>query len=663
MLCDLARMPQIEVRLEALTYVISARWQLREEHSKLQRLAVALEHLNGAAGRQELSLLFGTALTVGHALLSGRQGNAADAGADAAADAAADAGGRMQGFTLGSLPKLKNVTCRYHPTFTLLHHVTKLWADNEGEGDVHAEASGGSGGGSGGGGGGGSGGGLSNAVEAALPETTMVPERAPAMTAASLIVVDDDYASFRAHDNHGRSLQGVSSQRCPCAVQPTEALRERLARVPTASDADREGVSKLDQLLSLLLYDLEHQDQTRAFVQEQYCLFREFIQGDRAPRMSTQGHREGMCGSVATMSQQQTMIDGRASLDEFRQLVACARDAWCDPSNATALFGQAKAAMLRVEAEAEAETEAKTTRASKVEPPRTKIAHGSGRGARDRMAAEAEAEAEEPETIADTDAQGVAVQVGPTVWPPPPPQSPPRRESAPASPPAAEFVDVRSSLADKFKAIVTTNQAPTASPGQAAEGGTLAPAAAPAETKKCKAWHFEPLDASAAPLPPVFVVAADRSLSPAQTSELRRLFSRGAFVGLDKVRGKEKKADWFTMDRFLTGTTDEEGNRARKVLQEGGAKQDSAASKAATAILQGHLEATTSATVKSVPLASLIEWKKQATLKENGVEMASKLELYLNDADFAEAMGMDKAAFGLLPNWKKANCKKNAGLF
>ena len=90
MLCDLARMPQIEVRLEALTYVISARWQLREEHSKLQRLAVALEHLNGAAGRQELSLLFGTALTVGHALLSGRQGNAADAGADAAADAAAE---------------------------------------------------------------------------------------------------------------------------------------------------------------------------------------------------------------------------------------------------------------------------------------------------------------------------------------------------------------------------------------------------------------------------------------------------------------------------------------------------------------------------------------------------------------------------------------------
>lgn len=42
---------------------------------------------------------------------------------------------------------------------------------------------------------------------------------------------------------------------------------------------------------------------------------------------------------------------------------------------------------------------------------------------------------------------------------------------------------------------------------------------------------------------------------------------------------------------------------------------------------------------------------------------ASKKELYLSEADFQKAFGMDYAAFSKLPGWKKTNLKKKAGLF
>ncbi|PIK60973.1 putative villin-1-like isoform X1, partial [Apostichopus japonicus] len=41
----------------------------------------------------------------------------------------------------------------------------------------------------------------------------------------------------------------------------------------------------------------------------------------------------------------------------------------------------------------------------------------------------------------------------------------------------------------------------------------------------------------------------------------------------------------------------------------------------------------------------------------------SKKELYLSETDFKATFGMDYEAFSKLPNWKKANLKKKAGLF
>ncbi|XP_015749381.1 PREDICTED: supervillin-like [Acropora digitifera] len=41
----------------------------------------------------------------------------------------------------------------------------------------------------------------------------------------------------------------------------------------------------------------------------------------------------------------------------------------------------------------------------------------------------------------------------------------------------------------------------------------------------------------------------------------------------------------------------------------------------------------------------------------------SRLEAYLNEADFQKAFNMSRTAFEALPMWKKTNLKKKAGLF
>jgi len=656
MLSDLARLPNMDLRLEALSNAISARQQLRDECDKLQRLTIALDHLNSAAGRQELARLFGTIRTVGHALLSGPESETEPRPSTAA-----------RGFTLSSLSKLKNVTCRYHPTFTLLHHVAYLWAKDDREDE--AEDSGGGGGGGCLSNGAGSSSPSAQLGAAAVPETSALPERAAAMTAAALIVIDDEYASLQ-HGTDGSLEIGARSRLH--GFKPTAALRARLARVVTTSEADRDGIAKLDQLLRLLLYDLEHQEHTLTVVQEQYCLFREFMQGHGAPQRNH-------CGML---------IDSRSAHDEFKALARCARDAWCDIPNAAQQYDQAKASMLRVEAEGGSKLS--HGGGTPAEPPWTKIAHGSGSGGRKAVGSISAEEGSEmggsvsqaPENVSDTDASGmVAVQVGEKQWPPPSPS--PRREMSSTVAPAAEFADMRVSLEGKFKARVTVE--PTPPPlGQPAEEPDTSASATVAKT--WKAWHFKPLDEAAAPVPPVFVVATDLKLSKAQTNELKGLFSRGAFVGLEKVRGKvAAQRDWFTMDRFQTGTTDSEGQRARNVLQEDthGKHADGTASRVAHEILKGYLGgggggggsggvraggrqerlAAGMPVVKTVKLDTLLRWKKGASLQENGVEMANKLELYLDDADFAQAIGMQREVFDTLPQWKRDSIKKTAGLW
>ena len=46
----------------------------------------------------------------------------------------------------------------------------------------------------------------------------------------------------------------------------------------------------------------------------------------------------------------------------------------------------------------------------------------------------------------------------------------------------------------------------------------------------------------------------------------------------------------------------------------------------------------------------------------DGIDPARK-EDYLSDSDFASVFGMERAAFGALPAWKRLQKKKEVGLF
>lgn len=60
------------------------------------------------------------------------------------------------------------------------------------------------------------------------------------------------------------------------------------------------------------------------------------------------------------------------------------------------------------------------------------------------------------------------------------------------------------------------------------------------------------------------------------------------------------------------------------------------------------------------PLAEL--QRRNAEGDHTGLDPRN-LELYLTDRDFAAAFGMDRERYEKLPQWRKSNLKKKAGIF
>ena len=68
----------------------------------------------------------------------------------------------------------------------------------------------------------------------------------------------------------------------------------------------------------------------------------------------------------------------------------------------------------------------------------------------------------------------------------------------------------------------------------------------------------------------------------------------------------------------------------------------------------------------SLRFKPLVDFKPSEELKKlslsDGIDPARK-EDYLSDSDFASVFGMERAAFGALPAWKRLQKKKEVGLF
>ena len=192
-------------------------------------------------------------------------------------------------------------------------------------------------------------------------------------------------------------------------------------------------------------------------------------------------------------------------------------------------------------------------------------------------------------------------------------------------------------------------------------------------------------------LPAAFAEAPSWTLDAEEVAQLRALFARGAFVGMDCVRGKQPQQH-FTMQHFQNRTP--VSSSSSSLFSSGGSSLAPAAAASTVPrgrVLTGFFNKSSSANQQQQEMApsppmevsktmmttttttttnsAVVPIDELRALRSEGPKLAARgidheqLQQHLSDDDFAAAFRMGKADFSALPKWRQINLKKEAGLF
>ena len=193
-------------------------------------------------------------------------------------------------------------------------------------------------------------------------------------------------------------------------------------------------------------------------------------------------------------------------------------------------------------------------------------------------------------------------------------------------------------------------------------------------------------------LPAAFAEAPSWTLDAEEVAQLRALFARGAFVGMDCVRGKQPQQH-FTMQHFQNRTPVSSSSSSSLFSSGGSSLAPSAAASTVPRgrVLTGFFNKSSSANQQQQEMApsppmevsktmtttttttttnsAVVPIDELRALRSEGPKLAARgidheqLQQHLSDDDFAAAFRMGKADFSALPKWRQINLKKEAGLF
>lgn len=432
--------------------------------------------------------------------------------------------------------------------------------------------------------------------------------------------------------------------------------KEQQARV-------REGIERYLWMLQLLQSELDDAARVSRGLVVEYVKLREFIQGEaQAPTV----HPFSSC-----------LIDNQHAREDFRKFVESVT------ATVTATV-TANPQQQREEAEA---TWIRAKEAGLLEPPAKPVPSSP-------PLPPAAAAADQPDKGSQATAPAPATGA---------PEVPAAEPLEPPSGKSPAFNQLRASVAGKFNARVDAS-------ARVSTSGPLDTSPEAVARRSLRQWTWEPSrDAPSQ----VFAHAPPSQLTAGEADQMKRLFTRGAFVGMDLVRGQKPKSH-FTMERFtneaptknqtdadqsaalptatklkqsamgvtggggrvLTGffnTNNNNDNSNKKSTPNatpapapaGPPPTTSATSATPAASLGGSGGGGGSKTAPSgatMSLAELRACKASGELAARGLD-PSQLEAHLAPEDYVHAFSMDAAQFAALPKWRRQKLKKDAGLF
>jgi len=445
-----------------------------------------------------------------------------------------------------------------------------------------------------------------------------------------------------------------------CTMMRRQLAEELQARPD--DEAHKLRITKTDNLLSILCYELRRIDNRYVVVKQAYIELRHFLQGAEAPTLV------GARSSLPWWAGIDWLNEKPGSHEGFCALVALAQ---------SRTHGKA-ISLRRLEAleTLQHAPAADLARREKLKRERSfrerQAAEEGGGGGGDSTSVPRRSSAVQALT------QQLQSQLS----------GPDSKPLPAASPPSEDFKDRRKALGERFKLRAQTGKAPASTalaPAPAAASKASDAEAAPEKKEEAaaeefqantatealeekdeedkaaapqagnspsssKKWHWTAISVDNPLLPPVFHSPVP-DLSDAQKRELFDLFSRGAAVRVEKV----KPGAVYTNDHFQNVADAHAAAAAAAIEQE--AEPDSPSSAGTispTSVVEGTAEFS---------LEDLKALKMNGELDRNGIQ-PHRIEAYLKPEEFRLAFnGMNRAEFEKLPAWRQKALKRNAELF